>query len=163
MTIPKPLLLVDGSSWLHRAFNALPPLSNRAGEPTGALYGMLNMLHKLLADYQPDYLAVVFDAPGKTFRHTWFPDYKANRPPLDPQLAQQIEPVHACVRALGLPLLQVAGVEADDVIGTLTIQATACGLPVLIVSSDKDLAQLVSDRVQLLDTMKNTVTDVAGV
>ena len=163
MTITKPLLLVDGSSWLHRAFNALPPLSNRAGEPTGALYGMLNMLHKLLADYQPDYLVVVFDAPGKTFRHEWFPDYKANRPPLDPQLAQQIEPVHACVRALGLPLLQVAGVEADDVIGTLTIQATARGLPVLIVSSDKDLAQLVSDRVQLLDTMKNTVTDVAGV
>ncbi|MCB1775868.1 MAG: DNA polymerase I [Candidatus Competibacteraceae bacterium] len=163
MTTPKPLLLIDGSSWLHRAFNALPPLSNRAGEPTGALYGMLNMLNKLLADYQPDYLAVVFDAPGQTFRHKWFPDYKANRPPLDPQLAQQIEPVHACVRALGLPLLQITGVEADDVIGTLTVQATARGLPVLIVSSDKDLAQLVNAQVRLLDTMKNTVTDVAGV
>jgi len=163
MTTRKPLLLVDGSSWLHRAFNALPPLSNRSGEPTGALYGMLNMLHKLLAEYQPNALAVVFDAPGKTFRHEWFHDYKANRPPLDPQLAQQTEPVHACIRALGLPLLQVAGVEADDVIGTLTHQATARGLPVLIVSSDKDLAQLVSDQVQLLDTMKNAVTDIAGV
>lgn len=163
MTIPKPLLLVDGSSWLHRAFNALPPLSNRAGEPTGALYGMLNMLHKLLAEYQPDSLAVVFDAPGKTFRHDWFPDYKAHRPPLDPQLAQQIEPVHACIRALGLPLLQIDGVEADDVIGTLTHQAVMRGVPVLIVSSDKDLAQLVCGQVQLLDTMKNTVTDIAGV
>ncbi|HCB13896.1 MAG TPA: DNA polymerase I [Gammaproteobacteria bacterium] len=163
MTTPKPLLLVDGSSWLHRAFNALPPLSNRAGEPTGALYGMLNMLRKLLAEYQPDSLAVVFDAPGKTFRHDWFPDYKAHRPPLDPQLAQQIEPVHACIRALGLPLLQIDGVEADDVIGTLTHQAVMRGVPVLIISSDKDLAQLVSDRVQLLDTMKNTVTDIAGV
>ncbi|MCP5158834.1 MAG: DNA polymerase I [Gammaproteobacteria bacterium] len=163
MITPKPLLLVDGSSWLHRAFNALPPLSTRSGEPTGALYGVLNMLYKLLADYQPNYLAVVFDAPGKTFRHEWFPDYKANRPPLDPQLVQQIEPLHACIRALGLPLLQVMGVEADDVIGTLTHQATARDLPVLIVSSDKDLAQLVSDQVQLLDTMKNTITDVAGV
>ena len=163
MTTPKPLLLVDGSSWLHRAFNALPALSTKAGEPTGALYGVLNMLRRLLADYQPDYLAVVFDAPGKTFRHAMFPDYKAHRPPLDPQLIQQIEPLHACVRALGLPLLQVTGVEADDVIGTLTQQATARGLPVLIVSGDKDLAQLVDERVRMLDTMKNMVTDVAGV
>ena len=163
MTTPKPLLLVDGSSWLHRAFNALPALSTKAGEPTGALYGVLNMLRRLLADYQPDYLAVVFDAPGKTFRHEMFSDYKAHRPPLDPQLVQQIEPLHACVRALGLPLLQVTGVEADDVIGTLTQQATARGLPVLIVSGDKDLAQLVDERVRMLDTMKNMVTDVAGV
>ena len=127
MTTPKPCVLVDGSSWLHRAFNALPALSTKAGEPTGALYGVLNMLRKLLADYRPDYLAVVFDAPGKTFRHELFADYKAHRPPLDPQLVQQIEPLHACVRALGLPLLQVTGVEADDVIGTLTRQATAHG------------------------------------
>ena len=138
-------------------------LSTKAGEPTGALYGVLNMLRRLLADYQPDYLAVVFDAPGKTFRHAMFPDYKAHRPPLDPQLIQQIEPLHACVRALGLPLVQVAGVEADDVIGTLTRQAIARGLPVLIVSGDKDLAQLVDERVRMLDTMKNVVTDVAGV
>ena len=163
MTTPKPCVLVDGSSWLHRAFNALPALSTKAGEPTGALYGVLNMLRKLLADYRPDYLAVVFDAPGKTFRHAMFADYKAHRPPLDPQLVQQIEPLHACVRALGLPLLQVSGVEADDVIGTLTRQATARGLPVLIVSGDKDLTQLVDDRVRMLDTMKNVVTDVAGV
>ena len=163
MTTPKPCVLVDGSSWLHRAFNALPALSTKAGEPTGALYGVLNMLRKLLADYRPDYLAVVFDAPGKTFRHAMFADYKAHRPPLDPQLVQQIEPLHACVRALGLPLLQVTGVEADDVIGTLTRQATARGLPVLIVSGDKDLTQLVDDRVRMLDTMKNVVTDVAGV
>ncbi len=163
MTTPKPCVLVDGSSWLHRAFNALPALSTKAGEPTGALYGVLNMLRKLLADYRPDYLAVVFDAPGKTFRHAMFADYKAHRPPLDPQLVQQIEPLHACVRALGLPLLQVTGVEADDVIGTLTRQATARGLPVLIVSGDKDLTQLVDERVRMLDTMKNVVTDVAGV
>ncbi|MFZ1640880.1 MAG: DNA polymerase I [Candidatus Contendobacter sp.] len=163
MTTPKPLLLVDGSSWLHRAFNALPALSTKSGEPTGALYGVLNMLRRLLADYRPDMLAVVFDAPGKTFRHEMFTDYKAHRPPLDPQLVQQIEPLHACVRALGLPLLQVVGVEADDVIGTLTQQATARGLPVLIVSGDKDLAQLVDERVWMLDTMKNMVTDVAGV
>ncbi len=163
MATPKPLLLVDGSSWLHRAFNALPALSTKAGEPTGALYGVLNMLRRLLADYRPDYLAVVFDAPGKTFRHAMFSDYKVHRPPLDPQLVQQIEPLHACVRALGLPLLQVAGVEADDVIGTLTKQATARGLPVLIISGDKDLAQLVDERVRMLDTMKNVVTDIAGV
>ncbi|MDG4549569.1 MAG: DNA polymerase I [Candidatus Contendobacter sp.] len=163
MTAPKPLLLVDGSSWLHRAFNALPALSTKSGEPTGALYGVLNMLRKLLADYRPDYLAVVFDAPGKTFRHAMFADYKAHRPPLDPQLIQQIEPLRACVRAMGLPLLQVTGVEADDVIGTLTRQATAKGLPVLIASGDKDLAQLVDERVRMLDTMKNMVTDVAGV
>lgn len=163
MTASNPCVLVDGSSWLHRAFNALPALSTKAGEPTGALYGVLNMLRRLLADYRPDYLAVVFDAPGKTFRHEQFADYKAHRPPIDPLLVQQIEPLHACIRALGLPLLQVGGVEADDVIGTLTQQATAKGLPVLIVSGDKDLAQLVGERVRMLDTMKNLVTDVAGV
>ncbi|MCB1794331.1 MAG: DNA polymerase I [Candidatus Competibacteraceae bacterium] len=163
MIASNPCVLVDGSSWLHRAFNALPALSTKAGEPTGALYGVLNMLRRLLADYRPDYLAVVFDAPGKTFRHEQFADYKAHRPPMDPLLVRQIEPLHACIRALGLPLLQVGGVEADDVIGTLTHQATAKGLPVLIVSGDKDLAQLVGERVRMLDTMKNLVTDVAGV
>ncbi len=163
MTAPKPVLLIDGSSWLHRAFNALPALSTKAGEPTGALYGVLNMLRRLLADYRPDCLAVIFDAPGKTFRHEMFVEYKAHRPPLDPELIRQIEPLYACVRALGLPLLQVAGVEADDVIGTLTRQAVDRGLPVLIVSGDKDLAQLVDEQVRMLDTMKNAVTDVAGV
>ncbi|MBK8753547.1 MAG: DNA polymerase I [Candidatus Competibacteraceae bacterium] len=163
MTLPKSILLIDGSSWLHRAFNALPALSTKSGEPTGALYGVLNMLRRLLADYQPNYLAVIFDAPGKTFRHEQFADYKAHRPPLDPLLIAQIEPLYACIRALGLPLLQISGVEADDVIGTLTHQATARGLPVLIVSGDKDLAQLVDEQVRMLDTMKNVVTDVAGV
>ena len=163
MTAPKPLILIDGSSWLHRAFNALPPLMTSTGEPTGALYGVLNMLRRLLADEQPDYLAVIFDAPGKTFRHELFAAYKAHRPPLDPELIQQIAPLYAFIQALGLPLLQIVGVEADDVIGALTRQATARGLPVLIVSSDKDLTQLVDERVQLLDTMKNTLTDAAGV
>lgn len=163
MTISKPILLIDGSSWLHRAFNALPPLSTQAGEPTGALFGVLNMLRRLLDDYQPDYIAVIFDAPGKTFRHEQFADYKAHRPPLDPLLIAQIEPLHTCIRALGLPLLQISGVEADDVIGTLTQQATARDLPVLIVSGDKDLAQLVSEQVRMLDTMKNAITDAAGV
>ena len=163
MTAPKPLILIDGSSWLHRAFNALPPLATSAGEPTGALYGVLNMLRRLLAEDQPEALAVIFDAPGKTFRHVQFAAYKAHRPPLDPDLIQQIAPLHDFIRALGLPLLQIVGVEADDVIGTLTRQATAQGLPVLIVSGDKDLAQLVSERVRLLDTMKNTLTDAAKV
>ena len=163
MTLSKPILLIDGSSWLHRAFNALPPLSTQAGEPTGALYGVLNMLRRLLDDYQPDYIAVVFDAPGKTFRHEQFADYKAHRPPLDPLLIAQIEPLHACIRAMGLPLLQISGVEADDVIGALTQQAAARNVPVLIVSGDKDLAQLVSAQVRMLDTMKNAITDVAGV
>ena len=104
MTASNPCVLVDGSSWLHRAFNALPALSTKTGEPTGALYGVLNMLRRLLADYRPDYLAVVFDAPGKTFRHEQFADYKVHRPPMDPLLIQQIEPLHACIRALGLPL-----------------------------------------------------------
>lgn len=165
MTIiaPKPLLLVDGSSWLHRAFNALPPLTTQAGEATGALYGVVSMLRRLLADHQPERMAVVFDAPGKTFRHECFADYKANRPPLDPQLTEQMAPLHAFIHAMGLPLLQISGVEADDVMGTLTRQATSRGWPVLIVSGDKDLAQLVDAQVRLLDTMKNVTTDLAGV
>ena len=163
MTAPKPLLLVDGSSWLHRAFNALPPLTTQAGESTGAMFGVVNMLRRLLADYQPDSLAVIFDAPGPTFRHHWFADYKANRPPIASELLQQIQPLHQFIRAMGLPLLQVSGVEADDVISTLTQQAKERGWPVLIVSSDKDLAQLVDEQVRLLDTMKNLITDAAGV
>ncbi len=163
MLTPPPCLLIDGSSWLHRAFNALPPLSTSTGEPTGALYGVLNMLRRLLADYRPEHLAVVFDAPGPTFRHTLFPDYKAHRPPLAPDLLAQIAPLHACIRALGLPLVQISGVEADDVMGTLTHQATARGRSVLIVSGDKDLLQLVNEQVRLLDTMKNVITDPDGV
>ena len=163
MTTTHLLLLVDGSSYLHRAFRALPPLSTRAGEPTGALYGVVSMLRKLVEEYQPPFMAVVFDAPGRNFRHELFADYKANRPPLPEELRSQIEPLYAMVRAMGLALLQVPGVEADDVIGTLAKQAAAQGLRVLIASGDKDLTQLVNANVTLLDTMQNTITDVARV
>lgn len=160
----KTLFLVDGSAYLHRAFNALPPLSTRQGEPTGALYGVAAMLRKLLEDQHPDLIAVIFDAPGPTFRHDLYPAYKANRPPLPPELVSQIEPLRALVAALGLPWLEVADVEADDVIATLAHQATAADLRVVIVSGDKDLTQLLTDsRITLLDTMKNSVTDTAVV
>ncbi|MCB1808135.1 MAG: DNA polymerase I, partial [Candidatus Competibacteraceae bacterium] len=125
----KPLLLIDGSSYLFRAYHALPPLTNSDGEPTGALYGVLNMLRKLLADFQPEHIAVVFDAPGKTFRSALFEQYKAHRPPMPDDLAVQIKPLHAIVEALGLPLLCIQGVEADDVIGTLAQRAASAGTP----------------------------------
>jgi DNA polymerase-1 len=163
MTTQPCLLLVDGSSYLHRAFNALPALRNRDGEPTGAMFGVVNMLHKLIADCHPEHMAVIFDAPGKTFRHELFTDYKAHRPPLPEELIRQIEPLHGIVRALGLPLLQIGGVEADDVIGTLAVQADARGMRVIIASGDKDLTQLVNDHITLLDTLKNSVLDAAGV
>jgi len=147
---PGTLLLVDGSSFLFRAFHAMPSLSNSRGEPTGAAYGVINMLRGLLLEQQPDRVAVVFDARGPTFRHTLYPGYKANRPPMAEELAGQIEPTHAMVRALGLPLLAEPGVEADDVIGTLAEHGREAGYTVLIVTSDKDLAQLVGDRVTLL-------------
>ena len=131
-----PLLLVDGSSYLYRAFHALPPLSNAQGEPTGAIYGVINMLRSLLADYGPELIAVVFDARGKTFRDDLFAQYKANRPPMPDELAEQVEPLHALVRALGLPLLQIAGVEADDVIGTLAHQASEQGITTVISTGD---------------------------
>jgi DNA polymerase-1 len=159
----RPLLLVDGSSYLYRAFHALPPLSNSRGEPTGAVYGVINMLRSLIADYQPELMAVVFDARGKTFRDDLFEEYKANRPPMPDDLAAQIEPLHALVRALGLPMLQVQGVEADDVIGTLARQAGERGIPVIISTGDKDMAQLVDERVTLVNTMSHTTLDSAGV
>ena len=159
----RPLLLVDGSSYLYRAFHALPPLSNSRGEPTGAVYGVINMLRSLIADYRPELMAVVFDARGKTFRDDLFEEYKANRPPMPDDLAAQIEPLHALVRALGLPMLQVQGVEADDVIGTLARQAGERGIPVIISTGDKDMAQLVDERVTLVNTMSNTTLDSAGV
>jgi len=158
-----PLLLIDGSSYLFRAYHALPPLTNSAGEPTGAVYGVINMLRKLLADYQPEHIAVVFDAPGKTFRSELFEQYKAHRPPMPDDLAVQIEPLHTLVHALGLPLLCVPGVEADDVIGTLARRATQAGHNVLIVTGDKDMAQLVDEHIHLLDTMKDRLLDAAGV
>lgn len=162
-TDTKPLLLVDGSSYLYRAFHALPPLTNSRGEATGAVYGVVNMLRKLLADYAPEHIAVVFDARGKTFRDELFEHYKANRPPMPAELSAQVEPLHALVAALGFPILQVAGVEADDVIGTLARQAAARGMPVVISTGDKDMAQLVDEHVTLINTMSNTALDVQGV
>ncbi|WP_127478700.1 DNA polymerase I [Sulfurivermis fontis] len=159
----KPLVLVDGSSYLYRAFHALPALTNSRGEPTGAVYGVVNMLRRLLGDYDPEHVAVVFDAKGKTFRDDLYAEYKAHRPPMPAELASQIAPLHAIVRAMGLPLLVVEGVEADDVIGTLARQAEAAGLPVLISTGDKDMAQLVDEHITLVNTMTDTVMDPAGV
>ncbi|MCB2263360.1 MAG: DNA polymerase I [Candidatus Thiosymbion ectosymbiont of Robbea hypermnestra] len=158
-----PFILVDGSSYLFRAYHALPKLTNSKGEATGAAVGVLNMLRKLVADYRPEYLAVVFDASGKTFRHAIFPEYKANRPPTPEELREQIPPLYETIRAMGLPLLAVPEVEADDVIGTLAVRAAAEGLETLIVTGDKDLAQLVGERIVLLNTMSDTRLDRAGV
>ncbi|MFZ0256785.1 MAG: DNA polymerase I [Gammaproteobacteria bacterium] len=149
----KSLVLVDGSSYLYRAFHALPSLTNSKGKPTGAIYGITGMIRSLLRDYDPEYIAVVFDAKGKTFRDELYPAYKANRPPMPDELAHQIEPIHAVVRALGLPLLEIPGVEADDVIGTLATGAAALGLRTIISTSDKDLAQLVNEDIILVNTM----------
>ncbi len=157
------LLLVDGSSYLYRAFHALPDLRTAAGEPTGAVRGVLSMLRVLEADYKSDYRAVVFDAKGKTFRDDWYPEYKAHRPSMPEDLAAQIAPLHECIRAAGWPLLMVDGVEADDVIGTLSRQATAGGIDCVISTGDKDLTQLVNPRVRLVNTMSNEVLDEAGV
>lgn len=160
------LLLVDGSSYLYRAFHALPDLRNKAGEPTGAIYGVLNMLRRLESDYKAEgvtYKAVVFDAKGKTFRDDWYPEYKAQRPPMPTDLVAQIEPLHAAIKASGWPLLMEDGVEADDVIGTLARQAEAAGMDVVISTGDKDLTQLVSPRVRWVNTMSNEVLDEAGV
>ena len=158
-----PLVLVDGSSYFYRAFHALPPLSTSQGQPTGAIRGVVNMLRRLLDDYRPEQVAVVFDARGKTFRDDLYDQYKANRPPMPDELAAQVEPLHEMVRALGLPLLQVPGVEADDVIGTLARQASAAGIETVISTGDKDLAQLVDAHVTLINTMTDTTLDPAGV
>jgi DNA polymerase-1 len=147
------LVLVDGSSYLYRAFHALPELTNSEGQPTGAVHGVLNMLNKLMREHEPEHVTVVFDAPGKTFRDELFEEYKANRPPMPDALKSQIEPLLKAIEANGWPLLRVDGVEADDVIGTLTTQAVARGLDVTIVTGDKDMAQLVNQNVSLLDTM----------
>ncbi|KFX03727.1 DNA polymerase I [Pectobacterium betavasculorum] len=152
-----PLILVDGSSYLYRAYHAFPPLTNSAGEATGAMYGVLNMLRSLLLQYQPSHVAVVFDAKGKTFRDELFENYKAHRPPMPEDLREQIEPLHSMVKAMGLPLLAVSGVEADDVIGTLAVQAEKAGKSVLISTGDKDMAQLVTPSVTLINTMNNTI------
>jgi len=152
-----PLILVDGSSYLYRAYHAFPPLTNSGGEPTGAMYGVLNMLKSLLVQYQPTHVAVVFDAKGKTFRDALFENYKSHRPPMPDDLRAQIEPLHEMVKAMGLPLLAVSGVEADDVIGTLALEAEKQGRAVLISTGDKDMAQLVTPNITLINTMNNTV------
>ncbi len=157
------LLLVDGSSYLYRAFHALPDLRNKAGEPTGAIYGVLNMLRRLESDYKADYKAVVFDPKGKTFRDDWYPEYKAHRPPMPDDLRAQIEPINAAIRAAGWPVLTIDGVEADDVIGTLATQAAAADIETLISTGDKDLTQLVSPKIRWFNTMSNELLDEAGV
>ena len=156
---PNPLVLVDGSSYLYRAFHAFPPLTNSAGEPTGAMYGVLNMLKSLISQVQPSHIAVVFDAKGKTFRDEMFEQYKSHRPPMPDDLRKQIEPLHDIIRALGIPLLVIEGVEADDVIGTLAVAASKANQKVLISTSDKDMAQLVDDNIMLINTMNNTLLD----
>ncbi|MCB1707936.1 MAG: DNA polymerase I, partial [Halioglobus sp.] len=158
-----PIILVDGSSYLYRAFHALPPLTNSSGQATGAVKGVISMIRRLLKDYPGSPVAVVFDAKGKTFRDDMFPEYKAQRPPMPDELREQIEPIHGIVRAMGLPLLCVEGVEADDVIGTLARQAAAQSRPVVISTGDKDMAQLVDEHITLVNTMTDLVLNVAGV
>ncbi|WAM51517.1 DNA polymerase I [Vreelandella venusta] len=158
-----PIVLVDGSSYLYRAFHALPPLTTSNGQPTGAVKGVLNMLKRLIKDYPESPMAVVFDAPGKTFRDEMYSDYKAHRPPMPDDLRSQIKPLHACVKALGLPLLCIEGVEADDVIGTLAHRATQAGRDAVISTGDKDMAQLVNDHITLVNTMKEETLDETGV
>ncbi len=159
----KTLLLVDGSSYLYRAFHALPDLRNRFNEPTGAIYGVLNMLRRLHKEYRPDYSACVFDAKGKTFRDVIYPQYKAHRPPMPAELASQIAPLHACIYAMGWPLLMEEGVEADDVIGTLARQADSEQIQCIISTGDKDIAQLVGSGIRLVNTMSNESLDESGV
>lgn len=158
-----PFILVDGSSYLFRAFHALPPLMTSNGLPTGAIKGVLNMLKKLVKDYQPEHMAVVFDAKGKTFRNDLYEDYKANRPPMPDDLRVQIEPLHEAIKAMGFPLVVIDGVEADDVIGTLAAQAAAQNKETLISTGDKDMAQLVNEHVNLINTMTDSHMDVEGV
>jgi DNA polymerase-1 len=169
MSKAQSLLLIDGSSYLYRAFHALPELTNSAGAQTGAIHGVLNMLHRIIQDQKPDLIAVIMDAPGKTFRDELFAEYKANRPPMPDTLREQIDPLLNAIEALGLPLLRIKGVEADDVIGTLATQADAAGFTTVISTGDKDMAQLVNERITLLDTMprgpnkKPRPLDAAGV
>ncbi len=163
-TIPdNPLILIDGSSYLYRAYHAAPNFTNSDGEPTGAVYGVVNMLRSMLRQFSTEHIAVIFDAKGKTFRDDMYPEYKANRPPMPDDLRGQIEPLHAVIKAMGLPLISISGVEADDVIGTLASQASQAGMPVLISTGDKDMAQLVDENVTLINTMTDVVMDPAGV
>ncbi|MFK8076849.1 MAG: DNA polymerase I [Granulosicoccus sp.] len=163
VTTTPPAILVDGSAYLYRAFHAMPPLTNSKGQPTGAIYGVVNMLRRLVTDYQPEIMVVVFDASGKTFRDDIYPEYKANRASMPDDMRTQIKPLYSVVEKMGFPLVIIEGVEADDVIGTLSVQATAAGLKTVISTGDKDMAQLVDENVTLVNTMTNTVMDVPGV
>jgi DNA polymerase-1 len=163
MATKTPLILVDGSSYLYRAFHALPPLTNSKGKPTGAVKGVINMMRRLQKDYPESTHVVVFDAKGKTFRDEIYSDYKAHRPPMPDDLRLQIEPIHKIIQAMGMPMLIIEGVEADDVIGTLALQATAAKQPVVISTGDKDIAQMVNEHIVMENTMTNTVLDRAGV
>jgi DNA polymerase-1 len=158
-----PIILVDGSSYLYRAFHAMPGLNNSEGQPTGAIYGVINMTRSLLKQYQPENIAMIFDAKGKTFRDDLYPEYKANRPPMPDEMRSQVPFLYEIIEAMGMPLLVIEGVEADDVIGTLAAQAVEKSLDVLISTGDKDMAQLVNERVTLVNTMDNRVTDIDGV
>lgn len=159
----KTLILVDGSSYLFRAYHALPPLTNSKNQPTGAIYGVINMLRRLMNDYKPEHIAVVFDPKGKTFRNELYADYKANRLAMPDELSVQIPPLFSIIKALGLPLIIVDGVEADDVIGTLARQATKLHMPTLISTSDKDMAQLVDSHITCINTMSDSIMDITGV
>ncbi len=163
MSTKTPVILVDGSSYLYRAFHALPPLTNSKGKPTGAVKGVINMMRRLQKDYPQSTLVVVFDAKGKTFRDDIYPEYKANRPSMPDDLRLQIEPIHQIIQAMGLPMLVIDGVEADDVIGTLALEATAAEQPVIISTGDKDIAQMVNEHITLVNTMTNTLMDREGV
>ena len=161
--IKAPIVLVDGSSYVYRAFHALPPLTNSKGHATGAVKGVINMLRRLQKDYPDSPIAVIFDAKGKTFRDDIYPLYKANRPPMPDELREQIEPIHEIVKAMGLPFICTPGVEADDVIGTFSREATEQGIDVIISTGDKDMAQLVDRHTTLVNTMTETVMDEQGV
>ena len=162
-SVDKPIILVDGSSYLFRAYHAPPHLTNSKGEATGAIYGVVNMLKSLVRQYQPEKMVVIFDAKGPTFRNEMYSEYKANRPPMPDDLRTQIAPIHKIIEAMGLPLVAIEGVEADDVIGTMAQEQAAIGNHVLISTGDKDMAQLVNDKVTLINTMTNTIMTPDGV
>lgn len=162
-TTPKRLILIDGSSFLFRAYHAIPPLTSPKGLPTNAIHGVTNMLRKLIADYHSDYITVVFDAPGKTFRNDLYDQYKAHRPPMPDDLRVQIEPLHQIIRAMGLPLIIESGIEADDVMGVLAKKAERQGYEIIISTGDKDMAQMVNEHIILENTMSNTRMDIQGV
>ena len=158
-----PIILVDGSSYLYRAYHALPPLVTSKNQPTGAVRGVISMIKKILEDHPASPLGIIFDAKGKTFRHEMFKDYKANRPPMPQDLVDQIEPIYKIIKALGVKVISVTGVEADDVIGTLASQAEKKKLDVVISTGDKDLTQLVGDHIKVVNTMTNELLDAEGV